>query len=102
MRKYDNKPIEIKRPESRDKSPLMKPQDYKSTPLKSRPSSQRIEKTPVIKKKEPDHRILVNPIKIVDNKKPANNFLKAARPGDHGVIKVISNNEQKYLNIYRK
>lgn len=110
MRKYEinnsiSKPSDniIKRPESRDKSPIMKPQDYRSTPIKSRPSSQRVlEKTPIIKKREPDHRILVNPIRIVDSKKPTNNFLKPSKPADHGVIKVITNNEQKYLNIYRK
>jgi hypothetical protein len=88
--------------------------DYRSTPLKphsalpSRPlSSNKMAQPQPVKRLEQPDRILVNPIKIGGGKIPGyqnNNFLKAnSRPsGDRGVVRVLSNNDQKVINIYKK
>jgi hypothetical protein len=89
-----------------------KANDYKSTPLKtpaiaaSRPMSSKIAQ-PIKRTIEQPDKILINPIKIGGCKIPGyqnNNFLRAnSRPtGDRGVVRVLSNNDQKVINIYKK
>jgi hypothetical protein len=114
IKDYTPKPyIEIKRQpiaEPRSKSPginlPIKGYDYKSNPLKpnniiaTRPNSSKIS---VKKPLETADKILLNPIKIGGGKIPNNYLRPNSRPtGEQNLVRVLSNNDQKIINIYNR